>query len=161
MLSLQKFGPSSLPVLDIVYVYRCMVSIHFPNADSAVGVSLPSVSSPMSSAQLPTFLLCQTCCPPTDEGLKVIERKQQKTKTRSAIESHRNIHISSVLPAVSVCSEVQEDVFLGRTLPRSMWLRVVEMRNFSSYILQPGALGWVCERLSPLLIAALWQVLTE
>lgn len=76
MLSLQKFSPSSLPVLNIVFVYRRLVSIHFPYADDAVGFHLPFVSSPMFSAQLPTFLLCQTCCPPTDEGLKVIERKQ-------------------------------------------------------------------------------------
>lgn len=73
-----------------------------------------------------------------------------------AIESHINIHISSVFSPVSDCSGVWEDVFLGRALPGSAWLFGVELRSFCSHTTQPGKLRLMSEGLSLLLMALLW-----
>lgn len=86
----------------------------------------------------------------------MIERKQWKMNICLAIDSHINIHISSVFSPVSDCSGVWEDVFLGRAPPGSAWLRGVELRSFCSRTSQPGELRLMSEGLSLLLMALLW-----
>lgn len=98
MLSLQEFSPSSLSVLNFFYVYRYFVSVVFPHS----GLSfLFCLQSHLLSTASHVFLFCKSCCPTTDGRVRVTERKQWKMKRCLAIESHRIIHILSVLCLLS------------------------------------------------------------
>lgn len=118
---------------------------------------LPPVPSPESTFQcvsLLKILLCPYKWEVEGDWKRTMENCYTMTKNKTTEnETIFNCWISQNHPYSFCCYVfwVAETCCLEITLPRLVWLQLVERRPFPSCTFQPGKLSWMCEGLGPLL----------